>query len=223
MIIVTFIVGIILGPVLLIATVYVYIKHRRFGLGGVVLTVFGTILIGLSIWQSVELTIGPKGDFSAKFKQDLGAAAADINNRIAKLELKLTELTEDIASFRDKFPVVKLSQEILAARANKEHVFQENSKYSVLIFYKSQNKQIAEDIEKTLLSDGYRSSSTATDLTEAIKQFPPKSAWIIYTKNGEKILNDVKEKLRSLNLGISLNIEPQAVKLGRGDIQILLF
>lgn len=221
--IVTLILGLILGTVLLSAAVYVYIKHQVFALGGSVLTVFGTILLGLSIWQSVELTIRPEGGITAKFKQDLGAAAADINNRISQLELKLTELSEDVTSFRKKFPEAGLPQDVVAKRLNKEQAFQENSKYSVLVFYKPQNEQTAERIEKALLSEGYKSSSTETHLTEAIKQFSPKSAWIIYTKNGENKLNDVKKILNSLNLGISLNLEPQAVKLRRGDIQILLF
>jgi hypothetical protein len=45
---VSFVFGLLLGAILLLASVYNFVKHRAFGLGGSVLTVFGTMLVGLS-------------------------------------------------------------------------------------------------------------------------------------------------------------------------------
>ena len=62
------ILGLVFGSLMLCSLLFVYIKHKTFGLGGSVLTVFGVMLLGLSIWKTVEISITPKGEIEAKFE-----------------------------------------------------------------------------------------------------------------------------------------------------------
>jgi Skp family chaperone for outer membrane proteins len=223
MTLIALILGLIIGTMMIFASVYVFLKYRIFSLGGSVLTVLGAVLLGMSIWQSIEVSVGPEGGFTAKFSQDLGAATAEIKGKIAQIERKLQEITDDLASLRKRYPEVRLSEEAASKRAAEERAFQENSKYSVLVFYKSQQQIVAKTIEKVLLSEGYNSSSTATDLKESKKQFVPRHVWVIYTEKGMSKLADIETILNKLNLGLTLHVEPQVVQLRQGDIQILVF
>ena len=45
------ILDIVFGSLMLCCLLFVYIKHKKFGLGGSVLTVFGVMLPGFSIWK----------------------------------------------------------------------------------------------------------------------------------------------------------------------------
>ena len=62
------ILGLVFGSLMLCSLLFVYIKHKAFGLGGAVLTVFGVMLLGLSIWKTVEISVTPKGEIDAKFE-----------------------------------------------------------------------------------------------------------------------------------------------------------
>ena len=50
--------GIALGAALLIIVCLTYYKQSRFGLGGTLLSFFGVVLLGLSIWSEVEFSFG---------------------------------------------------------------------------------------------------------------------------------------------------------------------
>ena len=77
----TLIMGIIIGTISILGVVFNYVYHKHFELGGVVLVAFGTLLLGLSLWQSIELSIESDGSVSAKYKQDLGAKTAEKNHQ----------------------------------------------------------------------------------------------------------------------------------------------
>lgn len=61
-------IGIVLGAIMLLGVIYVYVKNQSYGMGGTALTVFGTLLIGLSIWKTAEISISPDGGLQAKFE-----------------------------------------------------------------------------------------------------------------------------------------------------------
>lgn len=65
---ITLIIGIILGSAMLLGVIFVYVKNQTYGMGGTSLTVFGTLLIGLSIWKTAEISITPEGGLQAKFE-----------------------------------------------------------------------------------------------------------------------------------------------------------
>lgn len=220
---IAFSLGLLLGSISLLSAVFVYVKHQAFGLAGVILVIFGSFLIGLSIWTSFEFSVGSDGSVTAKYTQDLGSKTADLNGNIEKLKLKLSDLTQDVAAIKQAIPKAAPSQDQLAKREDKERNFEQNSEYSVLVFYKSYQSGVALQISKALLSLGFRSSATPTDLKEAVQQFKPNQAWIVYTSKGQKKLPVLKEILASTGNKIEFIYRESPNDLRSGDIQILLF
>ena len=60
--------GIIFGSLLLGSVAFVYVRHREFGLGGSILTPFGVMLLGLSLWKSVDISVSADGGLKAEFR-----------------------------------------------------------------------------------------------------------------------------------------------------------
>ena len=162
----TLITGIIIGAICLLAAVHNHIRYQNFGLGGVVLVAFGSMLLGLSIWKSIEISIDTKGNITAKYQrnQDVGAKVAEQNSRFVRLELKFKDISKDIDLLKSK----KFAQESypsqLKIRGDIKAKFKQNSKYSILVFNKPKQDQTAKEISKALLESGYKSSSIFTIL-----------------------------------------------------------
>lgn len=87
--------GLILGSAMIVVMLLVYFKTHKFAFGGAVLTVFGTILIGLSIWANIEVSIGVDGGLEARFLQLEGSIARteskvqlnSVENRLVNMSL----------------------------------------------------------------------------------------------------------------------------------------
>jgi hypothetical protein len=62
------ILGIVFGSLMLCCLLFVYIKHKKFGFGGFVLTVFGVMLLGFSIWKTAEISVTLYAKIEAKFE-----------------------------------------------------------------------------------------------------------------------------------------------------------
>jgi hypothetical protein len=221
---VSFAFGLLLGSILLLASVHNFIKYRTFGLGGSVLTVFGTMLVGLSLWSQFEITID-QGKLSARYilSQELGQRAAQVNNQIAEIRKKLDYHEQDIAVIRQAIPAASVPPEQSQQRKEKELLFQRNSTYSVLVFSKPDQMATASSIAKNLIASGFQSSATSTDLTESKKQLRPQQAWVIHTERGAERLDDIVEKLKAAAPEISFVVEHKPSSLMQGDIQVLLF
>lgn len=219
--------GLVLGSMLLVGAVYVYVKRLTFGLGGVVLIVFGAFLVGLSIWTSFTVSVKADGSLTAEYKQevkeDLGAKTADLNGSIEELKLKLNVLSQDIAALKKATPKSDPTPEQIVKREAKEQLFQQNSEYAVLVFHKPNQKDVGARISDALLSAGYRSSFTESSLAEASQQFSANTARVIYTKKGQQKLAAVRELLSKTALNISFIYKDDPIELRKGDIQILMF
>jgi Putative peptidoglycan binding domain len=63
-----FYVAMVVGTLMLGAVCFVYIKHQTFGLGGISLSAFGVILLGMSVWRSIDISFDEKG-VKAKLSQ----------------------------------------------------------------------------------------------------------------------------------------------------------
>ncbi len=50
--------GVILGSLMLLSVIWVWMSKQHFQLGGTLLSIFGTVLIGLSVFSSVTIKIG---------------------------------------------------------------------------------------------------------------------------------------------------------------------
>lgn len=64
----TFIVALALGCLMLVAVCWVYVTKQTFALGGSVLTVCGVVLVGMSVWRTIEISVSAK-NVSAKLEQ----------------------------------------------------------------------------------------------------------------------------------------------------------
>jgi hypothetical protein len=56
-----FYIAMVVGAVMLGAVCFVYIKHQSFGLGGVSLSALGVVLLGMSVWRSIDISFDEKG------------------------------------------------------------------------------------------------------------------------------------------------------------------
>ena len=220
---VAFAFGLLLGSVLLLASVYSFVKHRQFGLSGTVLVVFGSMLLGLSVWTSFEFSVDSEGKVTARYDQDLGAKAADLNGKVEQLRFKVDELAQDISDLKRATPSAKISPEVTSEREARRRAFEQNAAYSVLVFHKSEQQETASALADALLSAGFKSSATPTQLKEAVKQLNPNEAWVIYSSRGKEKLSDVKRILMAVAPNVHYIDEPQPSNLRRGDIQVLLF
>lgn len=70
-VLITLIVALILGTLMIGSTIYVYVKKDKLRFGAIVMLVFGVILIGLSIWQTVSIQVSPNMGISASFESKL--------------------------------------------------------------------------------------------------------------------------------------------------------
>lgn len=52
------IVGIVAGSALIVTAIIVFLSKKEFQTGGVMVTVVGLVLIGMSQWNSIKLTVG---------------------------------------------------------------------------------------------------------------------------------------------------------------------
>lgn len=218
--------GLFLGSALLLSAVFVFVTRQAFGLGGVVLIAFGSFLVGWSIWTSFEVSVGADGSVTAKYTriaEDIGAKAADFNGSIELLKRRINELTQDVSALKTATPAAAPSQEQIAKREVRDQEFARNSDYSVLVFYKPAQKETASQITKKLLSVGFRSSATPTDLREAVKQFDANTAWVVYTKKGRDKLPALKELFSTSFNNVKFVYRESPSDLRNGDVQILLF
>ena len=63
------IIGLALGSAMLLIVSVAFLLGHAFGLGGVTLALVGTLLLGLSIWRSVQIRVSPGGGFEASFER----------------------------------------------------------------------------------------------------------------------------------------------------------
>ena len=221
--------GIVVGAMILVAVIYRYIRHHDFGLGGTILAVLGAGLLSPLIWQSIglssfKISVGPDGFTIQQEIQDIGAATADWNNRLEKLNLDISENKDRIKHLEELLPNAETNtaQQQKRLEAQKKQ-FEQNSQYSVLVFHKLKQTEKAKVITQSLLRAGYRSSATPTNLAESKQQLKENEAWVIYTERGKTILPQVKDILSQIDTPVRFKYAPKPSKLRRADVQILIF
>ncbi len=91
--IVAVIMGIILGSGMLVTVMLTYYKSHKFGLGGTVMTLIGTVLVGTAVWGSVQLNVSASGGFEASFMR-----AADARKEVNKqIEARQASEPDEVA------------------------------------------------------------------------------------------------------------------------------
>ena len=77
-------VGLIVGSAVLGSVCYVWVRQQVFGMGGTVLSAFGTVLIGLSVWSNIQITIGDTVKIAAVLPQRWRIGGT---SRLSRLEI----------------------------------------------------------------------------------------------------------------------------------------
>jgi hypothetical protein len=79
-----YVVALVLGAVMLLSVCFVYVKHQILQLGGISLSGFAVVLVGMSVWRSIDVSVDENG-FKAKLEQAI-AAANDAKAQVAQVK-----------------------------------------------------------------------------------------------------------------------------------------
>lgn len=107
-----YIVGIVVGTVAMLTTCLVWFRKQVFGTGGAVLSLFGVMLIGMSVWGSVKITL--PGGIEAELETLKGKieVIAESSQGISDEVRNIAEVTE---TTRDEFVQLTRDLETLPA------------------------------------------------------------------------------------------------------------
>lgn len=108
-----FVVAMVLGALMLVSVCFVYVKHQTFGLGGTCLSGFGVILLGMSVWKTVDVSFDEKG-VRAKLEQvESVAKRADTVAEQAHSEVRRT--TQALNGLQSTVEITILQEKLKAA------------------------------------------------------------------------------------------------------------
>jgi hypothetical protein len=94
---VVFIVGLVLGSILLLSVTYVYVKKNKFGTGGTVLALVGVVLVGLFVFARIKIVITGIAELEADLK-DTQQAIQTIQEKKDAIEGDLNSIAATLAS-----------------------------------------------------------------------------------------------------------------------------
>jgi hypothetical protein len=151
---------------------------------------------------------------------------------VAKLEeLKTKSISVSGAINPSVAPSLSISPSLPTPQITKQSsstVWEENTKFSVLVFYRPDQREQAEMVTAALLKAGYQSSATQTALSDLTRvQDQPSGTVLVVTKNmNTPILNRVQDAIKQAlpqKTQAQIVINPKEVNLSRGDVQLLFF
>lgn len=116
------ILGLILGPAMLLMVSIAFLLGHAFGLGGATLTLVGALLMGLSIWRSVRIRVSP-GAVEASFERFKEEVREEVTSLRSDTKGVVNELTEFKGKIRASI-LESASPEILEELRRSEKVDQ---------------------------------------------------------------------------------------------------
>jgi hypothetical protein len=84
-----YVVALVLGSIILVSVCFVYVRHQVLQFSGMGLTAFAVVLIGMSVWKNIDVSVDQNG-FTAKLEQ-----AIEIANQVKKENAELKQLNEE--------------------------------------------------------------------------------------------------------------------------------
>ena len=159
-----------------------------------------------------------------EFSEDVGAQTAPLNGKVAELDRVIDTLKKEVGALQAKVGQPQVDEPARKAQELAEQRFQANGKYTALVFHQKNSRSAAESVTSALLKAGYTSSDTETNFAELQKVDPtPGVIFITYTAKGAEALSDVKGRIASLGFKAEVKVNPRAIELRRGDLQISVF
>jgi hypothetical protein len=96
-----FIIALIVGTLMLGCVCFVYVKHRAFGFGGTVLSALGVILLGMSVWRSIDVSLSKEG-IKAKLNQ-VEATAKQATETAKNAEVATQQANQQVSALTNRF------------------------------------------------------------------------------------------------------------------------
>jgi hypothetical protein len=90
------VVGILLGTLFLGAVLWIYIRDKKIGWGGIFLCLIGVILLGLSLWGTIEISISASG-IKAKFNA-LETRVNTVQDRVSTVQDRVSTVQNMVKS-----------------------------------------------------------------------------------------------------------------------------
>ena len=178
-------------------------------------------------------------EFTFGEAEKVGAETAPLNRKVAELALQVqslqVQMTQGSGAGRSPVPVGETpgsstqtpevpKAEALAKLQSRWQDFKVNGAYTALVFHDASSRDDAAKVTQMLLAAGYTSSDTETDFSELQKVQPKDgTVFITYTKHGAKAVDEVKRRILALGVTQEVKVNPRAIELKRGDLQVLVF
>lgn len=170
-------------------------------------------------------------EFTFHQAEDVGAATAPLNSKIADLKREVAGLSSELRTLQRRSGVSAAASEAMrpsapaaAAAAASEDTFAKNSRYTVLVFNSSKGRATAEKITDALLNAGYKSSRTETDFAELGDTYPAGTVYMTHAAAADAVYPEIVKLITPLlGSGADLKVQKDPTDLRRGDVQILVF
>lgn len=105
-----YVVALVLGAVMLLSVCFVYVKHQILQLGGMSLSAFAVVLVGMSVWKSIDVSMDEKG-FKAKLDQAI-AVAAEAKQETAQVKQISQMNTEAALALKESIEAIKTQESL---------------------------------------------------------------------------------------------------------------
>lgn len=102
-----FIAGLILGSLAIVSVCWVWVRNQVLGAGGGILSFFGVILVGLSIWSSASVEVSPEG-FRAEFER--------LEEEVKEVAVRSQQISNDVEAVAEANRVI--SREVKSVAEN---------------------------------------------------------------------------------------------------------
>lgn len=156
-------------------------------------------------------------------RKDLQQVQGDYAGQLAKLAQEVEQQKRTLADL-SKRSDARISTTDATNDPNKkaaDQAFAENSKYSVLVFYRDDAEQTSTNIVSKLLKLGFKSAKANTDLTEVGRALPKGSIRIRFNEGFDAVAVRVSDIIKG-DGNVALDSRP-ATRPIPGDVQILLY
>ncbi len=96
-----YVVGLVLGTFAIVAACGVWVRKQLFGAGGTVLSLVGLILVGLSVWKSVEISV-TEGTVSVRLER-LEQDLAEVTGANLAMAQELEKVANALTTTKQQF------------------------------------------------------------------------------------------------------------------------
>lgn len=108
-----FIVALVLGALMLASVCYVYVSRQAFGLGGACLSGFGVVLLGMSVWKTVDVSFNETG-VRAKLEQ-IEAVANRAESTASQAQMETVATRQAVGQLGQTLEFAMLQEKLKAA------------------------------------------------------------------------------------------------------------